>query len=119
MEKDNPKISMRRQCELLGVARATAGYQPIPEDPEDLLIKRLLDELYMRDPCLGVRRLVTVLERDYGLKVNRKRLIRLRDEMGQQTIYLFGRSWNDACVHVLKLVHWQIWKHKLPRSATG
>ncbi len=72
MEKDNPKISMRRQCELLGVARATAGYQPIPEDPEDLLIKRLLDELYMRDPCLGVRRLVTVLERDYGLKVNRK-----------------------------------------------
>ena len=83
---------MRRQCELLGVARATAGYQPIPEDPEDLLIKRLLDELYMRDPCLGVRRLVTVLERDYGLKVNRKRLKRLRDEMGQQTIYCRPRT---------------------------
>ena len=92
MEKDNPKISMRRQCELLGVARATVDYQPVPEDPEDLLIKRLLDELYMRDPCLGVRRLVTVLERDYGLKVNRKRLKRLRDEMGQQTIYCRPRT---------------------------
>ena len=83
---------MRRQCELLGVVRATVDYQPVPEDPEDLLIKRLLDELYMRDPCLGVRRLVTVLERDYGLKVNRKRLKRLRDEMGQQTIYCRPRT---------------------------
>jgi putative transposase len=92
VEKDNPKISMRRQCELLGVVRATVDYQPVPEDPEDLLIKRLLDELYMRDPCLGVRRLVTVLERDYGLKVNRKRLKRLRDEMGLQTIYCRPRT---------------------------
>jgi len=92
VEDDNPKISMRRQCELLGVARSTVDYVPIPEDPEDLFIKRLLDEIYLKDPCLGSRRLVTVLDRDYGLKVNRKRVQRLRDEMGVETIWCRPRT---------------------------
>ncbi len=58
----------------------------------DHLIKRLLDELYMRDPCLGNRRLVTVLERDYGIRISLKRLRRLREEIGQQTIYCRPRT---------------------------
>jgi len=92
VEKDNPKISMRRQCELLEIARSTVDYVPVPEDPEDLLIKRLLDEIYLKDPCLGSRRLVTVLDRDFGLKVNRKRVQRLRDEMGVETIWCRPRT---------------------------
>ncbi len=51
-------------------------YVPVAESVEDLRLKRLLDEIYLRDPCLGTRRLVTLLERDYGEKVNRKRLQR-------------------------------------------
>jgi|GEM_PF-3951589 len=39
----------------------------VPESPEDIRIKRLLDEIYMIDPCVGSRRLVTVLQRDYTL----------------------------------------------------
>ena len=92
LEKEHPKISMRRQCELLGVARSTVDYVPVQEDPEDVLIKRLLDEIYLKDPCLGSRRLVTVLDRDYGLKVNRKRVQRLRDEMGVETIWCRPRT---------------------------
>ena len=92
LEKEHPKISMRRQCELLGVARSTVEYVPVQEDPEDVLIKRLLDEIYLKDPCLGSRRLVTVLDRDYGLKVNRKRVQRLRDEMGVETIWCRPRT---------------------------
>jgi putative transposase len=61
MDKGHPKISMRRQSKLLGVARSTADYKPAAEDPEDIRIKRLLDETYLIDPCLGSRRLVTVL----------------------------------------------------------
>ena len=48
------------------------------EAAENVQIKRLLDEIFLRDPCLGTRRLVTVLERDHGLVINRKRLQRLR-----------------------------------------
>ena len=46
MDKGHPHISMRRQSKLLGVARSTADYKPVVEDPEDIRIKRLLDEIY-------------------------------------------------------------------------
>ena len=92
VDKKHPKISMRRQSILLGVARSTITYKPVDEDPEDIRIKRLLDEIYMKDPCLGSRRLVTVLERDHEVKVDRKRVARLRREMGQETIWCKPRT---------------------------
>ncbi len=78
---------MRKQCELLGVARSSVTYQAVPESPENLRVKRLLDEIYMVDPCLGSRRLVTVLGRDHGVRINRKRLQRLRREIGHEAIW--------------------------------
>ncbi len=83
---------MRRQCELLDVARSSVDYQPVAESEEDRRIKRTLDEIYLIDPCLGSRRLVTVLKRDYGLKVNRKRVQRLRREMGLEAIWCKPRT---------------------------
>jgi len=83
---------MRKQCELLGVARSTVSYKPVAEDPGDLRVKRLLDEIYMIDPCLGSRRLVTVLDRDHGVNTNRKRLQRLRRETGQEAIWCKPRT---------------------------
>jgi putative transposase len=64
----------------------------VAETAENVRIKRLLDELYLRDPCLGSRRLVTVLERDHGLLVKRKRLQRLRREIGIEAIYCKPRT---------------------------
>ena len=83
---------MRKQCELLGVARSTVSYQAVPEDLEDIRIKRLLDEIYMIDPCLGSRKLVTLLKRDHGVEINRKRVQRLRREMGQEAIWCKPRT---------------------------
>lgn len=83
---------MRTQCELLGVSRSSLDYVPVAEAKENVQIKRLLDEIYLRDPCLGSRRLVTILERDHGLVVNRKRLQRLRREMGIEAIYCKPRT---------------------------
>lgn len=61
--KGHPKVSLRKQCKLLNVARSSVDYQRVEESEEDLELKRLLDEIYLMDPCLGSRRLVTVLER--------------------------------------------------------
>jgi len=83
---------MRTQCALLGVSRSTLDYKPVAESKEDICLMRLLDEIYLRDPCLGTRRLVTLLERDYGEKVNRKRLRRLRQKMGVETIWCRPRT---------------------------
>ena len=83
---------MRKQSVLLGLARSTITYKAVDENPEDICIKRLLDEIYMKDPCLGSRRLVTVLKRDHEVKTDRKRVVRLRREMGQETIWCKPRT---------------------------
>lgn len=92
VEPNHDSLSVRKQCELLGVARSTLGYEPAPVSEEDLSLMRLLDELYLRDPCLGTRRLVTVLERDHGVRINRKRLQRLRRSMGLETLWCKPRT---------------------------
>jgi putative transposase len=83
---------MRKQCELLDVARSSVDYQPVEESEEDRQIKRRLDEIYLIDPCLGSRRLRPVLMRDYGLKANRKRIQRLRREIGHEAIWCKPRT---------------------------
>ena len=63
VKKKHPKLSVRIQCKLLGVARFSLTYEAVAESPENIRIQRHLDELYLIDPCLGSRRLVTVLDR--------------------------------------------------------
>lgn len=92
VEKGNPKVSMRTQCKLLGIARSSVDYQRVEESTEDHEIMRILDEIYLADPCLGSRRLVTVLERDHDRKINRKRLQRLRRQMGHEAIWCQPRT---------------------------
>jgi putative transposase len=90
---------VRTQCDLLGVARSSVNYVPKPEPAEDVRLRRLLDEIYLRDPCLGTRRLVSVLARDHGLVVNRKRLQRVRRHMGVEAIYCKPRTSIPAKAH--------------------
>jgi len=85
VEKVPPCLRVRTQCELFGVSRSTLDYEVVCERAEDLRIKRIMDEIYLRDPCLGTRKIVIVLKRDHGLVVNRKRVRRLREEMGLWT----------------------------------
>lgn len=92
VDRGNPKVSLRKQCKLLVVARSTVDYQRVGQSAEDLQLKRLLDEIYLEDPCLGSRRLVTILERDHDRRVNRKRLRRLRCEMGHEAIWCKPRT---------------------------
>ena len=42
VELDHEGISIRRQCELLGVNRTSLYYQPIGESEENLQLMRLL-----------------------------------------------------------------------------
>ncbi len=78
MELVHPDLSIRRQCELLGVNRAGLYYQPRGESEENLQLMRLLDEQYKRTPFYGRRRMWAWL-RDQGYEVNLKRIARLLD----------------------------------------
>jgi putative transposase len=70
-----------RQCELLGLARSSYYYEPVPESEEDLLLMRLLDEQDTRTPFYGKRKMVIFLA-EHGYAVDRKRVRRLMQRMG-------------------------------------
>jgi putative transposase len=72
--------------------RSTTTYKPVDEDPEDIRLKGWLDEISLKDPCLGSRLLVTVLGRDYDIKTDRKRIVRLGREIGQEAIWCKPRT---------------------------
>ena len=86
VELAHPDLSIRRQCDLLGVSRASLYYQPGGESEENLLLMRLLDEQYTRTPFYGRRRMKAWLERQ-GYEVNPKRVARLMELIGIEAIY--------------------------------
>lgn len=70
------EMSIRRQCELLGVSRSGLYYQPEPTDREELELMRRIDELHLKFPFYGSRKLARELKKE-GRDVNRKRVQRL------------------------------------------
>lgn len=86
MERDHPHLSIRRQCELLGLNRSSFYYRPATESALNLELMRLLDEQYMRTPFYGWPRMTAYLRR-CGYSVNPKRVRRLMRLMGIQAIY--------------------------------
>jgi putative transposase len=77
---------VKRQCELVGVARSSVYYQAAGESAENLALMRLLDEQYTRTPFYGVRRMTKWL-RTQDHAVNHKRVARLLRVMGIEAIY--------------------------------
>jgi len=72
----NFKITLSRQCELLGLQRSTFYYQAVPESAANLLLMRRLDEEYLLHPFYGSRRMAVFL----GISRNHAaRLMRLMD----------------------------------------
>jgi len=82
----DPQVSVRHQCELLELCRSSYYYEPCPETEENLALMRQLDELHLEHPVYGSRKL-TVLLRQAGLGINRKRVVRLLRLMGIEAIY--------------------------------
>src|SRR5580704_7934706 len=74
-------LSIQQQCELLGVPRSTYYYQPQPESAETLRLLRQLDQMYLKRPFFGSRKMAVELE------VNRKRIQRLMRILGIEAHY--------------------------------
>jgi len=92
IELDNGRISVSRQCELLGLPRSSLYYRPCRDEGHDEPLMRLIDEQYMRTPFYGVRRMTEHLRRqDHA--VNPKRVRRLMRQMGLEAIYPKPRRW--------------------------
>jgi putative transposase len=86
IEPGHPELSIVRQCELIGLPRASLYYQPCEELLHNLRLMRLLDEQYTKMPYYGVRRMVAHLRR-LGYRVGPKRIRRLLRLMGLEAVY--------------------------------
>lgn len=79
-------MSVCRQCELLGLARATYYYRSRTISDFNFTLMRLIDEQFTRTPFYGVPRMTAWLRRQ-GYHVNAKRIRRLMRLMGLEAIY--------------------------------
>jgi putative transposase len=80
LDRRHKKLSVRRQCALMGLARSGV-YRPVkPAKESDALLMRRIDELYMESPFYGSRRIA------FELKANRKRVQRLMRQMGLEAL---------------------------------
>jgi putative transposase len=86
VERSQAEISVRRQCELLGVNRWGLYYEPVGESAENLGLMRLLDEQYTRTPFYGSRKMTEWLA-TVDHRVNRKRVSRLLELLGIEAVY--------------------------------
>ena len=86
VDEDSADLSVRRQCELLGLSRSTWSYEAAAETEANLCLMRLIDEQYLETPFYGSRRM-TVWLLHAGHIVNRKRVQRLMRLMGLEAIY--------------------------------
>ena len=81
VDRQHKRLSIRRQCALLGLARSGVYRAPPAANDNDLALLRRIDELFTAWPFLGSRRM-TALLRAEGYAINRKRAQRLMRKMG-------------------------------------
>jgi putative transposase len=81
LDRDHGRLSIRRQCTLLGIARSGVYRPPRSANDNDLALMRRIDELFTAWPFLGSRRMAAMLRAE-GHAINRKRVQRLMRRMG-------------------------------------
>ena len=86
IEANHPHLSIRRQCELLGLNRSTLYYEPSAPPEEEFRVMREIEEIYTMFPSYGVLRMTKELQ-NRGFPVGKKRVRRLMREMGIHAIY--------------------------------
>jgi len=86
IDVQHPQLSVRQQCALIQLHRSNLYYQPREVSDYNLLLMRLLDEIYTRYPMMGVVKMTHYLK-SLGHTVNPKRVRRLLRLLGLEAIY--------------------------------
>lgn len=79
-------MSVRRQCELLGINRSSYYYEQKPEKPENIEIMHLMDRHIQEEPTAGVLTMKNMLL-DHDIHACEARVRRLMRKAGIKAIY--------------------------------
>jgi putative transposase len=80
IDRTDPDLALTTQTALLSLNRTSLYYQALPPAPDELHIKRRIDEIYTDHPFYGSRKITVVLRRERV--INRKTVQRHMREMG-------------------------------------
>ena len=86
IEANNSHLSINRQLCLASLSKSGYYYEPREESKENLEIMEMIDKIYTKRPVFGSRKMVSILHA-FGYIVNRKRVIRLMQNMGLRAVY--------------------------------
>jgi putative transposase len=99
IDRSGKKLSIRKQCDLLGVNRSRVYYKPAQTQQKDIAMMNIIDEEFTAHPFTGVERMVDVILRKNKLVVNHKRIRRLMRKMGLMAIYPKPRTTKSIIEH--------------------
>jgi putative transposase len=86
IEPANKKITVYRQCELLGLSRSSLYYKGRRCTEYNEMLMKLIDRQYVETPFYGIDKMTEYLCRQ-GHHVNHKRVRRLMRQMGLEAVY--------------------------------
>lgn len=89
VDKENARIPVKRQTQLLDLNRSSLYRRPSLRliSDEELFIMRRIDEIHTDEPTWGYRTITRILRRDDGILINKKRTRRIMKDMGIYTLY--------------------------------
>ena len=99
INKADKKLSIRKQCDLLGVNRSRVYYKAASIAQRDITMMNFIDEEFTAHPFTGVERMVDVVWLEKGIVVNHKRIRRLMRKMGLMAIYPKPRTTKSIIEH--------------------
>ena len=91
VEPSHPRLSVVRQCALVGLNRSGVYHRSKGESAATLTLMRLIDEAFLEHPFYGARQMMLHLRR-LGHRLGRHRVRRLMGKMGLAPIYQKPRT---------------------------
>lgn len=92
VDRDHPTLSIRRQTGLVSVNRRRLDEKPRPISQEESELRRAIDELHLKYPTFGSRRLQVMLAREHEIRVGRGKVRRTMRKMGLTATYRKPRT---------------------------
>ena len=71
VKRDHPKLSVRRQCNLLSLSRSGLYYHPVKESAENLRFMEIIDKQFLETPWYGSRQMARYMKRQGCCKCGR------------------------------------------------
>ena len=98
IDRADEKVSLVRQCRLVGISRSSLYYRPKGPDALTLKLMRRIDEQYLKTPFYGSRKMTAWL-RGQGYAVGRDRVRRLMRLLGLEAVYQKPKTSKPAAGH--------------------